>query len=129
MWTNAGVVRDERRLTEAVERLGELRTASSEAGPDPGDRQGPARILDLRAGLDSAEATLRAALVRTETRGCHNRSDHPGLDPALVVNSYVSQDEGGSMTVEMLPVPPVPEELREWARVEPVSETAEHLLE
>jgi succinate dehydrogenase / fumarate reductase flavoprotein subunit len=129
MWTNAGVVRDERRLAQAVEALSELRSVLSAAGPDPEDRQGPGRILDLRAGLDTAEATLRGALVRTETRGCHNRSDHPKLDPALVDNSYVRRDDEGTMSVETRPVPPVPEELRDWARIEPVAETAEHLLE
>ncbi|MEP7021309.1 MAG: hypothetical protein ABI808_11695 [Pseudonocardiales bacterium] len=43
-------------------------------------------MLDLRAGVPLAEATLRGALVRTETRGCHNRSDFPDLDEALRVN-------------------------------------------
>jgi hypothetical protein len=33
------------------------------------------------------------------------------------------------MSVETRPVPSVPEELRDWAQIEPVSETAEHLLE
>jgi succinate dehydrogenase / fumarate reductase flavoprotein subunit len=129
MWTNAGVVRDERRLAEAIKRLRDLHAAMAIAGPDPADRQGVARILDLQAGLDTAEATLRAALVRTETRGCHNRSDHPELDPALVVNTFVTRDGAGAMSVATRPVPRVPEELAGWAQVGSVVETPEHLLE
>jgi succinate dehydrogenase / fumarate reductase, flavoprotein subunit len=34
----------------------------------------------------AARATLESALARQETRGAHNRSDYPDLDPALKVN-------------------------------------------
>ena len=33
-------------------------------------------ILELANLLDVGEAIARAALCRTETRGCHNRLDH-----------------------------------------------------
>ena len=33
---------------------------------------------------------MLGAKARRETRGCHNRSDHPELDPALTVNHHVS---------------------------------------
>ena len=68
-------------------------------------------------------------MVRTETRGCHNRSDFPELDPELTVNCYVQRASTGDMSVETGPVPPVPDELAEWARFEAVQETPEHLLE
>jgi succinate dehydrogenase / fumarate reductase flavoprotein subunit len=129
MWTHAGVVRDEDRLSEALQTIGDLRAAFGEVGPEPDDRHGLARILDLRAGLDTSEATLRAALVRTETRGCHNRSDHPHLDPDLTLNSYVGADPSGTMSVQTMPVPPVPDELTAWARFEAIEESPEHLLE
>jgi succinate dehydrogenase / fumarate reductase flavoprotein subunit len=93
------------------------------------DHQELAHILDLEAGLDTAEATLRAALRRPETRGCYNRSDHPELDPELEVNIFGRRAADGGMWLEELPVPPVPDELREWAQAEPVGETQEHLLE
>jgi succinate dehydrogenase/fumarate reductase flavoprotein subunit len=32
--------------------------------------------------LLTAEATLRSALMRTESRGAHQRSDYPATDPA-----------------------------------------------
>jgi succinate dehydrogenase / fumarate reductase flavoprotein subunit len=129
MWQNAGVVRDEAHLQEGLRALAGLRSSLSESGPEVVEPHALARLLDLRAGLDTAEATIRGALARTETRGCQNRSDHPGADPNLVVNTYARRQADGTMSIETQPVPPVPEELLEWARAEPVEETGEHLLE
>ena len=53
-------------------------------------------LLDLRAGLDAAEATTRSALERRETRDAHNRSDFPTLNPALHVNLNVRMDPSSS---------------------------------
>ena len=83
-----------------------------------------AHALDLRAGLAVAEATLRGAIERRETRGAHNRTDFPELDPALQVNFYVD----ARMEPWSEPVPPVPDELREWVE-RPVEVSAERLLE
>ena len=75
-----------------------------------------ARVLDLGASLVTGEATVRGAIARRETRGCHNRSDFPHLDPELQVNLYTRLDSGsGRLTLWSEPVPPVPEELRQWA--------------
>jgi hypothetical protein len=46
-----------------------------------------------------------------------------------VVNTYARRGADRTMAIETRPVPPVPEELSEWARAEPVEETGEHLLE
>jgi succinate dehydrogenase / fumarate reductase, flavoprotein subunit len=129
MWKNAGVVRDETRLDEGLRKLGEVRSSIDEVGWGGEDHQELAHLLDLEAGLETAEATLRAALRRAETRGCHNRSDHAALDPDLVANIYVRRDTDGIMSLEVLPVPPIPEALREWGQGEPLGETHEHLLE
>ena len=58
-------------------------------------------------GVGAARATLESALARRETRGAHNRSDYPRLDPALRVNMVWSLTEG--LTQE--PVPETPEEI------------------
>ena len=55
----------------------------------------------------AARATLDCALERRETRGCHNRSDYPELDPALQVNLVWS----GPGQVEREPVPRIPAEI------------------
>jgi succinate dehydrogenase / fumarate reductase flavoprotein subunit len=73
-----------------------------------------AQTLDLRAGLTMAEATLKGALARTETRGCHIRSDHPDLDPAFEVNIHHRLDPDGHLDdPRSEPVPPIPEHLRD----------------
>ena len=55
----------------------------------------------------AARATLEAALARRETRGCHNRSDYPALDPALEVNLVWS----GPGRLERETIPPIPDEI------------------
>jgi succinate dehydrogenase / fumarate reductase flavoprotein subunit len=83
-----------------------------------------AHALDLRAGLVAAEATLRSAIERRETRGAQIRTDFPELTPALQVNFHLD----ARMEPWPEPVPPVPAGLREWAD-RPLEVTAERLLE
>ena len=67
----------------------------------------------------AARATLQAALERRETRGAHNRSDYPDLDPGLQVNLVWSRDAvTGEATVTREEIPPVPEEIAELMRDE-----------
>jgi succinate dehydrogenase / fumarate reductase flavoprotein subunit len=74
--------------------------------------------------LVAAEATLRCAIERRETRGAQIRSDFPELDPRLQVNFHIDS----RMEAWSEPVPPVPVELREWVD-RPVEISAERLLE
>ena len=46
--------------------------------------------LDLRNMLLVAETVTRAALLRTESRGAHQREDHPGLEAHWAVNQVVT---------------------------------------
>jgi succinate dehydrogenase flavoprotein subunit len=74
-----------------------------------------AQTLDLRAGLMMAEATLKGALARTETRGCHIRSDFPALDPGFEVNLHFRLDSAGHLgDPQAEKVPPIPEPLQAW---------------
>ena len=41
-----------------------------------------------------ARLLARSALARTESRGAHQRSDHPQLDPALDRHHYVLAGDG-----------------------------------
>ena len=75
--------------------------------PDIAGYQDLAHAFDLKSAALAARATLQAALERRETRGAHNRSDYPDLDPALQVNMVWSAD--GTITRES--IPEIPEEI------------------
>jgi succinate dehydrogenase / fumarate reductase flavoprotein subunit len=126
MWERCGVVRDEKGLREGLREIEALRETAADVDVRPGAEGWTdlAHALDLRAGLAVAVATLRGAIERRETRGAHNRTDFPDLDPALQVNFYVD----ARMDPWSEPVPGVPDELREWIE-RPVELGAERLLE
>ena len=116
MWERCGVVRDEAGLNEGLDRLSELTEAAANVDIRPTEEgwMDLAYALDLRSGLLAAEATVRGALARTETRGAHNRSDFPALDPAMEVNLHQWMDaDSGELDLRAEPVAAVPEDLRE----------------
>jgi succinate dehydrogenase / fumarate reductase, flavoprotein subunit len=120
MWEHCGVVRHERGLEAGLAAVAELKEAAVDVDVRPtsegyGDL---AHVLDLRGSLVTAEASLRGALARRETRGAHNRSDHTRLDDELGVNLTQRLEDGG-LLLTAKPVPDVPDELLEW--VEDVS--------
>ncbi|ESS04603.1 MAG: fumarate reductase flavoprotein [uncultured archaeon A07HR67] len=47
--------------------------------------------------LVAAEAVLRGALEREESRGAHYRSDYPDVDPAWRQNLYFESADVGGM--------------------------------
>lgn len=62
-------------------------------------------FLELRLMLPSAEAILRAAALRSETRGSHSRDDHPEADPALDDKRTRVRLDDGAMTANWEAVP------------------------
>ena len=126
MWEHCGVVRDENGLLQGLSELEAIRGSAASVDVRPGAEGWTdlALALDLRAGLAVAEATLRGALERRESRGAHIRSDFPDLDPAFEMNFYIDV----RMAPWGEPVPAVPDGLRSWMdpSVEP---GAERLLE
>jgi succinate dehydrogenase / fumarate reductase flavoprotein subunit len=120
LWEHCGVVRSGTGLGAGVDRLAGARAAlvDIDVRPSAEGWADLAQFLDLRAGVVLADATLRGALARTETRGCHNRVDFAAIDPALEVNLRTAVDrDGDGLSVERPtaePVPPVPPELVPW---------------
>lgn len=116
LWECCGVVRTEERLRRGLARIAELRQAAAgvDVRPSAEGYQDLALALDLRASLVTAEATLRGAIERRESRGAHQRSDYPALDPALTVNFVVTR-EGDRLSIMPSPVPPLTAELESWA--------------
>jgi succinate dehydrogenase / fumarate reductase flavoprotein subunit len=117
MWEHAGVVRSEQSLQDGLGELYGLRSVLGDIDVRYSDEGWAdlAQTLDLRAGLTMAEATLKGALARAETRGCHIRADSPDLDPALQVNLHFRMDSDGHLG-DPWPeeVPPIPDALEGW---------------
>jgi succinate dehydrogenase / fumarate reductase flavoprotein subunit len=126
MWESCGVVRTEAGLRAGLDEVDTLREAAENVDVQPGAEGWTdlAHALDLRAGLIAAEATLRSAIERRETRGAQIRADFESLDPALRVNFYVD----ARMAPWPEPVQPVPVGMLAWTEP-PVEVTAAQLLE
>jgi succinate dehydrogenase / fumarate reductase flavoprotein subunit len=132
MWERCGVVREEHGLHRGLARLGELAALVPDIDVRPSAEGWAdlAQVLDLRAGLLVAEATMRGALARQETRGCHNRSDHPHVDPRMQVNFRTRLDDRGVLVEpEACAVPPMRAELVSWLDQAGPADRAAQLLE
>ena len=83
--TEAGLTRARSKIDEIEGSLGDIPAAGSGAFDS-------ARIdwFDLRNMLQVARAVTEAALLRTESRGAHQREDYPGLLDFWERNQYVS---------------------------------------
>lgn len=131
MWEFCGVVRDEQRLHQGLEKIKALQSLAARADVRP-SAEGfldLAIACDLRAALVSAEATLLAAIERRESRGAHQRQDHPESDPDLLVNFLVRRAADGSLAVARQAIPPLPEHLAKWVEQDEDYDLKGRLLE
>lgn len=126
LWEHCGVVRDDDGLRAGLERLPSVGRVQSRNGHgSPLDHEAVAAALRVREGVRVAEATLRSALQRRESRGAHARRDHPAEDPQAL-RTVVSVDQDGAFGVDRQRVPSLPPSL---AAIEAATEPAEQLLE
>ena len=94
MSADAGPFRTGTKLANALDRLRDLRIGLG-AHPPPVGRAHDAELLDwldLDGMLQTAEAIVAPALSRAESRGAHQREDHPGMEPSWRVNQVLSLD-------------------------------------
>jgi succinate dehydrogenase / fumarate reductase flavoprotein subunit len=61
--------------------------------------------------LTIAEAIVRAAIERRESRGAHWRLDYLEKDPALGRVNFIAYSDGGNVKLKTRPVPELPPEL------------------
>ena len=109
MWEDVGVLRTGERLSLALDRIRALGGRLEEEIPVPGE--GPYNLarqdwFDLRGGLMTAESIALAALRRTESRGAHQREDHPETDPGQARSQRVRLDPDGRLACEWMTPPP-----------------------
>ena len=109
MTEHAGVIRNEEGLRIGLTKLDavEARLPDLAVHPDIAGFDDLAHALDLKGSMIAARATIESALARRETRGAHNRSDYPELDPALKVNMVWSLNNG----LAQEPITETPEEI------------------
>src|SRR5438034_10449837 len=113
MQRNAGIIRDKSGLETALAELENLKGRARKSGitGSRDDNPGWHTAIDLRPLLIVSDATARAALERTESRGAHTRSDYPDSDERQVREQIVIKKEGDRMIVRREAQPPLPADL------------------
>jgi fumarate reductase flavoprotein subunit len=108
METAAGIYRDGQRLEHAARTLRELQERCAELALDDRSRTFNTELtaaLELGYMLDVAEAIVHSALNRRESRGSHQRTDHPGRDDAgYLAHSLARRTPEGTPRLEYQPV-------------------------
>jgi succinate dehydrogenase / fumarate reductase flavoprotein subunit len=111
-----GIVRTEHEMRKALDELGALNERAARVAVS-GHREyhaGWHTALDLRNLLTVSEAITRSAIERTESRGGHFRDDYPTQRADwATVNVQVTRASNGTMTVRRIPIPPMPDRLKQ----------------
>jgi succinate dehydrogenase / fumarate reductase flavoprotein subunit len=117
MSAHAPIVRDRAGLESGLTKIIELaeRSRSCGAGGSSARAFNPGwhTAYDLRSMLVNAEALLRSALERKESRGAHARSDYPKTEDELTSINYVVEKTPAGMQVQAERRPPMPDYLAE----------------
>ncbi len=99
MHEKVGESRNAGGLNEAIQRIRAMREEHAQLGAGSGARDynfGLVQYLELGALLDVAEAIAVSASERTESRGVHQRTDHPEQDDAQSTRLQVTKGESGA---------------------------------
>ncbi|HXH25643.1 MAG TPA: fumarate reductase/succinate dehydrogenase flavoprotein subunit [Vicinamibacterales bacterium] len=111
-----GIVRTESEMREALRRIEAYCDRARQVGVS-GHREyhaGWHTALDLRNLLTVSEAITRSALERRESRGGHFREDYPEKAAEFgCINIMVKRGPDGAMQVGRVPIPPMPDELKQ----------------
>lgn len=101
MWEHVGPRRDADGLVRAATEIAELRMAHADARVDSRRAFNLEwqEWLEFRGMLTVAEAVRLAAEARRESRGAHQRDDHPFEDAAFQRNTVVRCDADGMLHV------------------------------
>lgn len=102
MWLRAGIVRNPEDLENALAQIEDFRSESQKCKIEtPKDLM---NNIGLQNMLLLSEMVCRSALLRTETRGSHCRSDYPQEDNANWLKNIVIRKENDEMMIDMHPV-------------------------
>jgi succinate dehydrogenase / fumarate reductase flavoprotein subunit len=115
MQDKVGIVRNDAHMREALDGIERLRERAGRVAVTGNREFNPAwhTALDLPAMLVVAEAIVRAAIERRESRGGHFREDMPGKDPELGrITLVVKRGADGRPEVRRESIPPLREDLK-----------------
>ena len=106
MWKYCGVIKNETLLLEGLSKVERIKTKLRDVDVriDKYNCEELALIFDLQSSLISAKATIASALERNESRGAHQRSDFPKLDPLCQFNCLVSMDNNSNLKISKIPL-------------------------
>jgi succinate dehydrogenase/fumarate reductase flavoprotein subunit len=97
MWDKAGPFRTGEKLAAALVRIREMKNTELANLPVSGEDLYNLDLqdwLELRAMLATAEAVVRSALARKESRGAHQREDFPNADESWLKNQVMELHDG-----------------------------------
>jgi succinate dehydrogenase / fumarate reductase flavoprotein subunit len=111
-----GIFRQRADLDEALVQLADLRRRWRSVRASGGRAYNPGwnLVFEVDHLLTVSEAIARSARLRTESRGAHSRLDYPATDDAEwgAINSVITREPDGAMTVSTAPLPTMSDELR-----------------
>ena len=111
-----GIVRTESEMREALKCIAQFKERAARVGV-AGHREyhaGWHTALDLRNLLTVSEAVARSAIERKESRGGHFREDYPDkVTEFSTINVAVRQGPGDVMEIGRIPIPPIPDHLKQ----------------
>jgi succinate dehydrogenase/fumarate reductase flavoprotein subunit len=102
MWQKAGIVRDRDSLEEVLQRIEAFRSRDAKSQVTKWTQL--IRALEFQNMLLISEMVCRAALLRTESRGSHYRSDYPAEDNDHWLKNIVLCKGDRGMSLESVPV-------------------------
>jgi len=108
MEEGAGIYRDEEGLRRAANTIGVIKARLARLALDDGSDTFNTELLaalELENLVDCAEAIIHSALDRRESRGAHQRTDHPERDDdGYLAHSLAWREAGSSPRVTLEPV-------------------------
>jgi succinate dehydrogenase / fumarate reductase flavoprotein subunit len=111
-----GIVRQEKEMLLAIDRIEELKARAERVGVQGNREYNPGwhTAVDLNNLLTVAEMVTRAALDRKESRGAHFRDDFPAKNEEFgSFNIVIRKGPGREMQVRRQPIPAMPAELKQ----------------
>ena len=97
LWEHAGLLREDASLRAGLDSLESVSRKAADMDVGPITSESFEFAVDAGFMLVAAEAVLRGALEREESRGAHHRTDYPDVDPAWRRNLYFESADVGGM--------------------------------